>query len=107
MSTLRTKSWLLLLYALPSEAKAQRVSLWRKLKKFGAVQKTSAYILPDDALHRERFQWLVKQVQDDGGEATLVESGKIEGLRDEEIVALFHKDRERDYQELTAEAHRA
>ena len=100
---MRTRSWLLLLYALPSECKAERVSLWRKLKRFGAVQKTSAYILPDDPMHRERFQWLAKQVRDDGGEATLVQAQKIEGLSDERIINLFHEERTKAYKELIAE----
>lgn len=40
-------SWLLLLYGLPTKQTAERVSLWRKLKKFGALQlKTSAFLLP-------------------------------------------------------------
>ena len=100
MSTVRTKSWLLLLYALPSESKAERVSLWRKLKKFGTVQKTSAYILPDEPVHRERFQWLAKQVRDDGGEANLIQAQNIEGISDEQIISLFHSERTKDYQEL-------
>jgi hypothetical protein len=104
MSTVRTRSWLLLLYALPSRCKAERVSLWRKLKKFGAVQKTSAYILPDEPAHRERFQWLAKQVLDSGGEATLVQAQKIEGLPDEQIINLFHVERANDYKGLIVEA---
>src|SRR5438034_4897922 len=77
--------WMLLLYGLPTKRSAERVSLWRKLKKFGALQlKTSAYVLPDRPLHQERFQWLAKQVRDVGGEATLIRVSEIEGLRSEE-----------------------
>ena len=55
---------MLLLYGLPSGQTAQRVSLWRKLKKFGALQlKTAAYVLPDQPAHVERFQWLAKRVR--------------------------------------------
>src|SRR5689334_16039808 len=51
-------TWLLLLYALPARRTSARVNLWRKLKKFGAVQlKTSTYILPDHPAQFERFQW--------------------------------------------------
>src|SRR5438105_4848694 len=101
---MQRRSWLLLLYGLPTESKAERVSLWRKLQKFGAVQfKTSAYVLPDEPTHLERFQWLAKQVRDGGGEATLMQVSKIEGVSDEEIVALFNKARERDYQALVRE----
>src|SRR5438876_3736640 len=83
--------WLLLLYGLPTRHAAERVSLWRKLKKFGALQlKTSAYVLPDQPMHFERFQWLAKQVRDDGGEATLLRVTEIEGLTDQELVRMFN-----------------
>lgn len=101
---MRARSWLLLLYSLPSESKAERVNLWRKLKRFGAVQKTSAYILPDEPPHRERFQWLAKQVRDGGGEANIIQAAKIEGASDEQIMGLFAAERTKDYKELTAEA---
>jgi hypothetical protein len=80
-------SWLLLLYGLPTKRTTERVSLWRKLKKFGAVQlKSSAYVLPDDPMQYERFQWLSKEIQDDGGEATLIRVAQSEGILDEKIV---------------------
>src|SRR5437773_1793052 len=90
--------WMVLLYGLPTRQSAERVSLWRKLKKFGALQlKTSAYVLPDQPLHYERFQWLAKQVCDDGGEATLIRVTEIEGLSNEEIARLFNDARAEDY----------
>ncbi|MHB8520864.1 MAG: chromate resistance protein ChrB domain-containing protein [Limisphaerales bacterium] len=94
-------SWLLLLYGLPTRQTAGRVSLWRKLKKFGALQlKTSGYVLPNAPVHVERFQWLAKQVRDDGGEATLIRVTEIEGLKDADIARLFNDARARDYREL-------
>lgn len=94
-------SWLLLLYALPAPQNTERVNLWRKLKKFGAIQlKTSAYVLPDTPTHHERFQWLAKQIVDDRGEATLLRVNDIEGLPYKQIVQLFNDAREKDYVEL-------
>src|SRR5258706_7788414 len=85
------KAWLLLLYGLPAKHSAERVSLWRKLKKFGALQlKTSAYVLPDQPVHFERFQWLAKQVRDDGGDATLVPATEIEGHANQQIAQNFN-----------------
>ena len=41
-------SWLLLLLSLPTNRNTERVAVWRRLKKMGAVQiKTSTYLLPD------------------------------------------------------------
>lgn len=101
---MQRRPWLLLLYGLPTNAKAERISLWRKLKKFGALAfKTSAYILPDEPVHLERFQWLAKQVRDAGGEATLLQVAKIEGVTDAQIIELFNAERGRDYDELVGE----
>jgi hypothetical protein len=96
-------SWLLLLYGLSTRHGTARVSLWRKLKKFGAVPfKTSAYVLPDEPIHHERFQWLAKQIQDEGGEATLIRVAEIEGLTNDRIAQLFNEARATEYSELAA-----
>ena len=74
-------SWLFLLFNLPAKQSSGRVKVWRRLKKFGAVQlKTSTYVLPDEPVHYERFQWLAKEIVDTGGEATLVRVKDIEGM---------------------------
>jgi hypothetical protein len=102
---LQTKqvTWLLLLYALPTRQNSERVNLWRRLKKFGAVPlKTSGYVLPDNATQFERCQWLSKQIRDAGGEATLVRVGGIEGMSQEEIVGMFNEARAAEYKELAA-----
>src|SRR5439155_12542087 len=94
-------AWLLLLYTLPTKRTTARVNLWRKLKKFGAVQlKTSAYVLPNDATQCERFQWLATQIRDAGGEATLVRVAQIEGMSNEQIVQMFNQARAVEYNEL-------
>jgi hypothetical protein len=96
-------SWLLLLYALPTGRNAERVKLWRKLKRFGAVQlKTSGYILPHEPEHLERFQWLSKQIVDAGGEATLIRVAEIKGVSNAEVVGMFNAARAADYKELAA-----
>ena len=94
-------SWLFLLFNLPAKQSSDRVKVWRRLKKFGAIQlKTSTYVLPDEPVHYERFQWLAKAIVDTGGEATLVRVKDIEGMPHAAIVALFNEARARDYDEL-------
>jgi hypothetical protein len=93
--------WLLLLYGLPTRKGAARVSLWRQLKKCGALPlKTSAYLLPDKPEHYERLQWLAQQVRDGGGEATIIHVTEIEGLKDRDIVRQFNEARAVDYDGL-------
>jgi hypothetical protein len=90
--------WLLLLYGLPTRKGTARVSLWRQLKKCGALAlKTSAYLLPDAPAHYERLQWLAQQVRDGGGEATIIHVTEIEGLSQEDIVRQFNEARAADY----------
>ena len=91
----------MLLYGLPASRNTARVGLWRKLKKFGAVPlKTSAYLLPDQPANYERFQWLAKQVQDEGGDATLIRAAEIEGLTHSQIIQLFNNARAKEYKTL-------
>ena len=91
-------SWMLLLYSLPAHRNTQRVSVWRRFKKIGALQlTTSTYLLPDLPGHYEHFQWLTKLIRDSGGEATLVRVREIEGMANEKLVDLFNEARDREY----------
>ncbi len=95
---MKATSWLLLLYSLPTSRNTERVAVWRRLKKMGAVQiKTSTYLLPDEPAQYEQFQWLAKQIRDYGGDSTLVRAQEIEGLTKEKVVSLFNSARDQDY----------
>ena len=91
-------SWLLLLFSLPINRNTERVAVWRRLKKIGAVQiKTSTYLLPDEPAQYEQFQWLAQQIRDYGGDSTLVRAHEIEGLTREKVIAMFNDARAKDY----------
>ena len=91
-------AWLLLLVRLPATHSAERVAIWRKLKKSGAIQiQTSTYILPDDPPRYETFQWLTQHIRDTGGDATLVRVREIEGLSNERLIELFNAARAKEY----------
>ena len=94
-------SWLLLLFSLPTNRNTERVAVWRRLKKMGAVQiKTSTYLLPDEPAQYEQFQWLAQQIRDYGGDSTLVRAQEIEGLSKEKVIAMFNEARAKSYGEL-------
>jgi hypothetical protein len=94
-------SWPFLLFNLPAKHSSERVKVWRRLKKFGTVQlKTSTYVLPNEPVQSEGFQWLAKEIDDTGGEATLVRVKDIEGMPYAAVVALFNEARARDYDEI-------
>jgi hypothetical protein len=91
-------SWLLLLFSLPTNRNTERVAVWRRLKKMGAVQiKTSTYLLPDAPAQYEQFQWLAQQIREYGGDSTLVRAQEIEGLTKEKAIALFNDNRAKHY----------
>src|SRR5471030_1972808 len=91
-------SWLLLLYSLPTKRSTERVAIWRRLKKMGAAQlTTSTYLLPDQPAHYEHFQWVASQIRDSGGDATLVRTQEIEGLKPEKVMSLFNSARDQEY----------
>src|SRR5215217_6902157 len=91
-------NWLLLLFRIPASRKAERVAVWRKLKRSGAIQlTTSTYLLPDLPGRDEAFQWLAKEIRDAGGDATLVRARKIEGFSNEKLIELFNSAREKEY----------
>lgn len=91
-------SWLLFLFRFSARHRAERVALWRRFKKIGAIQiTTSTYLLPDRPAQDEHFQWLSKQIRDAGGDATLVRAREIEGLPNKRLVELFNRARDSEY----------
>src|SRR5215831_4223217 len=101
MAVKKNLSWLLLLLRLPATHTAERVAIWRKLKKSGAVQiQTSTYVLPDAPARYETFQWLTQHIRDAGGDATLVRAREIEGLANERLIELFNTARAKEYATL-------
>jgi hypothetical protein len=101
MQVKRKLTWLLLLLRLPATHKAERVAIWRKVKKSGAIQiQTSTYILPDEPARYESFQWLTQEVRSAGGDATLVRAREIEGLPNEKLIELFNTSRAKEYATL-------
>src|SRR5947208_7964707 len=62
--------WVLLAYRMPREPSAPRVTVWRKLRRLGAVQVVDGLVaLPANAVSVEAFGWLADEVIEAGGEA--------------------------------------
>lgn len=94
-------SWLLLIVSLPSRPSSLRVRAWRRLRALGAIAlKNSVYVLPSTPDSHEQLLWLAQEVQKDGGEATLVQTGRIENIGPEELIRLFREARDQDYRRL-------
>src|SRR3990170_8900648 len=96
--------WLLLIHQIPPKPNYFRVKIWRRLQRLGAVAvKNSIYVLPKSDQAQEDFQWVLREIVEGGGEATLCEARLVEGLTDEQIEELFRSARSADYQQISDE----
>src|SRR5215469_10040306 len=94
--------WLLLMFTLPAIQASERVDIWRKLKRYGALSlRTSGYLLPNTAGNLEHFQWLAASVRKHKGEASVAQVQSLDDHSYEELRKLFIEARSRDYEGLT------
>src|SRR5512138_71343 len=97
--------WLLLIHQIPPKPAYLRVKIGRHLQRIGAVAiKNSVYALPRNDETQEDFQWVLREVVKGGGDASILEARFIEGLSDDQVLALFQSAREADYREVAEEA---
>lgn len=98
------QDWLHLIYKIPKKPSKIRVFVWRKLKRLGAVLlHESVWCLPSTPKTKEQFQWLVVEIQELGGEATLWESRLVLGGQDERIIKEFQEQVDTGYSEILDE----
>ncbi|MFA6499256.1 MAG: chromate resistance protein ChrB domain-containing protein [Desulfurivibrionaceae bacterium] len=97
--------WLLLIHQIPAKPAYFRAKIWRRLQQLGAVAiKQSVYAMPRQEQALEDLTWVVKEIADGGGEATMIEARFLEGLSDQQVIGLFHAARGSDYAKILAEA---
>lgn len=93
--------WLLLVYKIPREPTAHRVSVWRKIKQLGALLLHDAiWVLPATPRTSEQFQWLASEITELGGEATLWIAEIAERRQQQALVRQFSAKVDNAYQEI-------
>src|ERR1700730_3465969 len=98
--------WLLLTFSLPTKRASQRVEVWRKLQRYGAIPLgNSGYLLPNDSTNQERFEWLATAIRKYAGEASVVKVQSIDNISRTQLVERFAEARGREYKELIHELH--
>lgn len=96
--------WLLLMFSLPVKQASQRVEVWRKLKKYGALAlRTSGYLLPNSPENQERFEWIAAAIRKYKGQASVAQVNAIDDLPSEKLSQLFVDARSQDYEKLIRE----
>src|ERR1044072_7444041 len=99
--------WVLLIHQIPPKPNYLRVKIGRRLQRLGAVAvKNSVYVLPRSDQAHEDFQWVVREIVEGKGDATVCEARFLEGLSDEQVEGLFNAARETNYVEISEEARR-
>jgi hypothetical protein len=93
--------WLLLIHQIPPKPDYFRVKVWRRLQRVGAIAvKNSVYVLPKTNQTQEDFQWLLKEIVEGKGEASICEATFVEGLSNEQIERQFLAARDADYAQI-------
>jgi hypothetical protein len=99
--------WLLLTFTLPKKRASQRVEVWRKLQRYGAAPLgNSGYLLPNNPITQERFEWLATAIRKYAGEASVLKVQSIDNLSKPQLIGRFAEARAREYQELIRELQR-
>jgi hypothetical protein len=97
-------SWVLLVYRIPREPTSSRATIWRKLKRLGALLLHDAvWVLPATPWTREQFQWLAVEIGELGGEAYLWESHLLLNGQSEALEQQFQARVDAAYQEILNE----
>lgn len=97
--------WLLLIHQIPPKPAYLRVKVWRRLQSLGAVAiKNTVYVVPKNDETLEDFQWVAREIVEDGGEAVICAAAFIEGLTDQQVEALFRAARDTDYSQFGEDA---
>ena len=98
--------WVAFSYSLPTKGgSSPRVAVWRRLRRLGAITIAgSVQVLPDREECLEAFQWLAQEIRTSNGEAMIMRVTQIEGLTDQQVIAMFHSARVEDYHHIETHA---
>lgn len=100
--------WLLLTFSLPRKGASLRVSVWRKLQRYGSLPLgNSGYLLPNIPSNREKFEWLATTVRGSHGEASVLEVQSIDNYSGSQLAKRFSDARTEDYRKLLKGARKA
>src|SRR5207248_8882478 len=93
--------WLLLTFSLPKKGASLRVSVWRKLQRYGSLPLgNSGYLLPNDPANREKFEWLATTIRESDGEVSVLEIQTIDNYKRSQLAKRFSDARTNDYRDI-------
>ncbi len=89
--------WLFFSYTLPAEPSKSRVYIWRQLRKLGAVNYQSVWVVPYSA---ERLSELKKLMEDIGDAGVLIGGKVLSKSQEEGLSKAFMESRNEEYREI-------
>ncbi|MCW2637880.1 MAG: chromate resistance protein [Dactylosporangium sp.] len=105
MADADTGLWVLLCYRLPREPSTPRITVWRKLKRLGVGQLADGLVtLPCDARTREQLEWIVEEIVESGGQASIWLAHPASADQERQVAARMADARATEYAAVSAEA---
>jgi hypothetical protein len=97
-------SWIVFVYRLPSQPSRHRVSVWRELRRIGALPiQQSIYILPGDQTNLDAFARVAATVEAAGGESYLLKAEAVDEATRTRLEGAQLQAVEEEYQEFLRE----
>ncbi len=97
--------WLLLIYTVPAQPSRKRATVWREIKKLGAVYlRDGVCVLPDQPGTRKSLRALASRIEEMDGEACLVEGAHLDEQQVTALKRQFGTSRSEEYAEISREA---
>src|SRR5579859_1363941 len=83
-------TWLLLIYTVPAQPSRKRATVWREIKKLGAVYlRDGVCVLPDQPGTRMSLRALASRIEQMEGDACLVEGAQLDERRVKSLKSQF------------------
>lgn len=92
--------WLFFSYSLPAEPSKARVYVWRQIRKLGAVNYQSSWVLSYSNEHIAELKKLVADITGYKGESLLIEGKALDKGQEDLIARKFREPRDEEYREL-------
>jgi hypothetical protein len=92
--------WLFFSYSLPAEPSKARVYVWRQLKKLGAVNYQSVWVIPHAPERTNALKKLIEEIEKFKGAALLIAGTILVKGQEENITQAFISSRNEEYQEV-------
>ncbi len=98
------QEWILVVYRVPTEPASRRVTIWRDLKRLGALYlQQCVCILPRRDPVQEEISRIIAKIPALGGEYTRFDIPQLPPADEAKIVAAFRTLRDKEYAEIVEE----